>query len=241
MGNQSTISEQKLFSMMQYAPLGIAETDETGKIAFLNLLGKTMLSPLFASHNLNQDNLFSVLRLITPSVMEKIDNFHKEAGLILMNEVYSCSIPSQEGPTEKYINFIVNKISPDSIIISFDDITEKYLKERAMQRAQLEGAIEQGKLEIASGVLHDIGNAVVGFGSYLTRIKRALELNKPDHLENLSMFFADLQGDFAGLVGKAKAKAVVDMLKGITLTQKASREEIGKSISEQLNIITHIQ
>ena len=33
--------------------------------------------------------------------------------------------------------------------------------------AVLDKAVAQGKFEIASDVMHDIGNAVVGFGSYL--------------------------------------------------------------------------
>jgi len=81
----------------------------------------------------------------------------------------------------------------------------------------------------------------VGFGSYLTRIKRVFDQNNPGILQNLATFFSDQQKDFATVIGEAKAKAVVDMLNGIAQTQKSNREEISKSITEQLNIITHIQ
>ena len=39
--------------------------------------------------------------------------------------------------------------------------------EKTGMTAELDKAVAQGKFEIASGVMHDIGNAVVGFGSYL--------------------------------------------------------------------------
>ncbi len=51
--------------------------------------------------------------------------------------------------------------------------TQKEQLERHV--AVLDKAVAQGKFEIASDVAHDIGNAVVGFGSYLTRVKRLQE------------------------------------------------------------------
>lgn len=100
---------------------------------------------------------------------------------------------------------------------------------------------QQAKFEIASGVLHDIGNGVVGFGSYLNRIKRQLEQENIKNLENLTAFFITNNGAIATALGEPKAKALVDMLSGITSTQKNNQEEIRRSIAEQYNIISHIQ
>lgn len=105
----------------------------------------------------------------------------------------------------------------------------------------LDKAVAQGKFEIASDVLHDIGNAMVGFGSYLTRIRRLLDQDKPENLEKLAVFFGDRQPAMASAIGEEKAGAVIGMLSGIVQTQKNNQEEIGRSITEQLNIISHIQ
>jgi len=109
------------------------------------------------------------------------------------------------------------------------------------QQALLDRSVAQGKFEIASDVLHDIGNAVVGFGSYLTRIRRSLEQGNSDKLKSLAAFFATQQTAIAGAIGEAKAGAVVSMLNSITEAQRTNQEEISKSITEQLNIISHIQ
>ncbi len=100
---------------------------------------------------------------------------------------------------------------------------------------------QQAKFEIASGVLHDIGNGVVGFGSYLNRIKRQLEQDNVKNLENLTAFFTANTVAIASAIGEAKAHALIEMLNGITNTQKINQEEIRKSIVEQYNIISHIQ
>lgn len=107
--------------------------------------------------------------------------------------------------------------------------------------AVLDKAVAQGKFEIASDVMHDIGNAVVGFGSYLTRIRRLQDQDKPENLQHLAGFFEEKKSAISTVIGEEKASAVVKMLDGIALKQKNNQEEIGKSITEQLNIISHIQ
>jgi signal transduction histidine kinase len=114
-------------------------------------------------------------------------------------------------------------------------------KEEALKLALLDKAVAQGKFEIASDVLHDIGNAIVGFGSYLTRIRRSLEQNNLESLQNLAGFFTTQQTAMATALGEAKASAVVNMLDSINLSQKNTQEEVQKSITEQLNIISHVQ
>ena len=71
----------------------------------------------------------------------------------------------------------------------------KALNEQILQQKEqeLEKAIAQGKFEIASEVLHDIGNALVGFGSYLNRINRVSEKSSLDAIKNLNIF---LKGHF---------------------------------------------
>jgi len=113
--------------------------------------------------------------------------------------------------------------------------------DKILQRTILDKAIVEGKFEIASNVLHDIGNAVVGFSSYLNRIKQSLELDNSENLQQLSGFFETQQPALSGALGEAKADAVVKVLSGIVHTQKNNQADIGKSICEQEKIITHIR
>jgi PAS domain S-box-containing protein len=121
------------------------------------------------------------------------------------------------------------------------DVTEVKRLEEESHVAKVDKAVAQGKFEIASDVMHDIGNAVVGFGSYLTRIRRMQEKDNPENLRNLAMFFETNKSAINTAIGEAKASAVVKMLAGIALTQRSNHEEINKSIGEQFGIITHIQ
>jgi len=121
------------------------------------------------------------------------------------------------------------------------DITKVKKLEKEQHEAQLEKAVAQGRFEIASDVMHDIGNAVVGFGSYLTRIRRLQQEDSPENLKNLADFFENQKSAITIAIGEAKASAIIKMLGGIAQAQRNNQEEISKSITEQLNIITHIQ
>lgn len=123
-----------------------------------------------------------------------------------------------------------------------EERTNEIVKQKEeMHAVMLDKAVAQGKFEIASDVMHDIGNAVVGFGSYLTRIRRLQNEESPDNLRNLAGFFEKQKPVLTASLGEAKANAVVKILTSMGQTQKTNQEEINKSITEQLNIITNIQ
>jgi PAS domain S-box-containing protein len=121
------------------------------------------------------------------------------------------------------------------------DVTNIKVLEKERHEADLEKAVAQGKFEIAADVMHDVGNAVVGFGSYLTRIRRMQEENHPANLESLAEYLNVQHPALTSALGEEKATAVIKMMKGISLTQKTNQEEMNKTIEDQFNIIGHIQ
>jgi len=110
-----------------------------------------------------------------------------------------------------------------------------------LQEALREKAIQQGRSELAADILHDIGNAVVGMGSHLTRIRRSLDGNKDQLMQNLVTFFCTQQGQLAGVIGEEKAKAVISMLESLAASGRTMHEEIKNAAAGQLAILTHIQ
>ncbi|MFI5137036.1 MAG: PAS domain S-box protein [Sphingobacteriales bacterium] len=115
----------------------------------------------------------------------------------------------------------------------------KLLKQQKEQ--EVERAVAQGKFEMASEVLHDIGNAIVGLGSHINRINRALDQTNLESVKNLATFLMSQQVAIAGVIGATKAQALVEIIAGIIKTQTDNEGEIRGSVKELLNIITHIQ
>jgi signal transduction histidine kinase len=241
MENQLTRTRQKLTMFMNHASMGLAEIDNSGKIIHLNVKGEVLLEPVRRENNINDNNLYPVLSHMAPAIVEKIKDSADEAGNIVMDELHSFSHSSGGETIERHFKFMVIKMFTDCIIVGFEDIADKHSKDKVLQQAILDRAVVLGKYEIASNVLHDIGNAVVGFSSYLNRIKQSLELDNSENLQNLVGFFETHQPAISGAIGEAKADAVIKILSGIVQTQKGNQADISKSIKEQQNIITHIQ
>jgi signal transduction histidine kinase len=68
-----------------------------------------------------------------------------------------------------------------------------------------------------------------------------LEQNNSDNLQKLSAFFTTQRVALAQVFGELKAEAIMSMLAGISCGQQKDREEIGRSMKEQLTIVNHIQ
>jgi signal transduction histidine kinase len=175
-----------------------------------------------------KDNFHDLLARLAPCILEETSAFTGNNGLIFNGVV-------------DHLKITVTKLCIDSFVVSFEDVTEALAKEAAFREATVEKAVAQGKFEIAADVLHDIGNAVVGFGSYVTRIKRTVEADQGENIQHLADFFSAKQWEISQAIGEPKAAAVVTMLHSLAQARHVHREDIQKSISEQLGIITHIQ
>ncbi len=145
--------------------------------------------------------------------------------------------------SEEALNNLNKELNLQSVELSKQAEELKALNDQLIKQKEqeLEKAIAQGKFEIASEVLHDIGNALVGFGSYLTRINRVIENNNLDAVKNLHVFLKGQRTLLAEAIGDDKANALVAITLGISKTQTDNQKEVGASINELLNIVSHIQ
>ena len=113
--------------------------------------------------------------------------------------------------------------------------------ENLVENALLDKALAQEKYLIASNILHDVGNAVIGLSSYVSRIKRLLEQDNSDNLQNLAAFLKSQNDPIADAIGPTKADAIVKLVSGIAQTQKANQQDISSASLELQKIISHIQ
>src|SRR5215217_1749882 len=145
-------------------------------------------------------------------------------------------------------NITHRKQHEESLKLLNEELSEQAEELRALneqltlqKEQETEKAIAQGKFEIASEILHDIGNALVGFGAYLNRINRLLEKGNLKALNSLALFISTQQSVLAQAIGVDKASALVSLTETMSKTQTESDAELAKSVNELLNITTHIQ
>jgi signal transduction histidine kinase len=233
---------QKMMAIIYQIPMGLIETDLQGNIKQMNAKSVQLLMPYFYKNRLNGTNLHELLEKIAAELLIKVNKFQEPNGTIINQKRQEISFGNDlnKGIKQQFI-FTVNKLDEKSLMYIFDDISELYKKERELSLSIQDKAIEQSKFEMASGVLHDIGNAVVGFGSYITRIKRSFEQNDITTLENLKGFIEKNQITISETLGEKKANAIVELLDGILTNQRTNLSEIKQTIHEQMKIIGHVQ
>ena len=219
MENAVRANEQKFSAIIMNAPVGILEMDATGAVVFLNAMSRTLLASLYSFTE--KDNFHDLLARLAPGILEEINGYTGDNGLIFNGIV-------------RHFKLTVSKLCADSFIVSFEDIADVLEKELAFREATVDKAVAQGKFEIAADVLHDIGNAVVGFGSYLARIKRTVEADVGDSLRNLADFFSAKRPEISQAIGEAKAAALVTMLQSMSQAHHDHREDIQRSIQQRI-------
>ncbi len=237
MGDRTISEDQKLAFIIRHAAIGVMEIKEDGEIVSLNLVAEDLMELVTGRAVRAGANGFDILSLIDPELAAQIKNFKEPAGPIIDSQLYSTFV----GESEKYFLITASKMFSDCIIVGIDDITLGYNEERDLQLAEQEKAVAQGKYEIASEVLHDIGNALVGFGSHLTKINRALEDSGVENLEKLCVFIQQNQQALAIALGDQKASALITMIGALNTSVKKGVEVVKGSVNEQLRVTAHIQ
>ena len=238
----SDIQTQKMLSIIYQTPIGLIEAYMDGKIIQMNAKGIQLLMPLFINNNLTGENINELLEIEIPEILEEIKKFKNNSGGVIAQLTKELNLnKNTNNPIIKQFTFTVNKLDENSLLFVFDDITERYNKEKLLNETIRERAIEQSKFETASGVLHDIGNAITGFASYINKIKQAVAHLDVDNLNNLKLFVEGNSTAFVTAIGERKTAAVVDLIGEIVQNHQSSNTHINDLIGSQLNILSHIQ
>ncbi|WP_374163741.1 ATP-binding protein [Arcticibacter sp. MXS-1] len=230
--------ETKLRAILQNAPVGLVEIDEHGSIIEYNLVAAQLLSRISQMTPEPGKSLYQMLTVAGISLGERIKRSKACPGLIVSNEMFTLNRAENE---DWFFVLTATRMFEGCIIVSIEDVTSRLREEKALQQAEQDKAVAQGKYELASEVLHDIGNAVVGFGSYLTRISRALEQDNSTALANVVVFLKERKEAITAAVGLQKSIALINLIEGVGKVLSSSHVEIKTSVTEQLQIITHIQ
>src|SRR5580704_14582618 len=106
MNNQISPREQKLSSIVNNAPIGIAQIDNNGNLQELNLEGEKLLRPMVQAYDLRDNNLFSRFEPVAPDACASIRDAPGTPGIIFINSEYSFELPGIPSGPGRY-NYII--------------------------------------------------------------------------------------------------------------------------------------
>ena len=127
------------------------------------------------------------------------------------------------------------------------DVSEKVEMARRMAQAAEQEAIQRGKIAMAASVLHDIGNAVTGLGTTVTRFLGDDDWPEIAALDRLSAMVEEKRGELDAALGPGKGEALAHFireLRGSLADRRRRLGEDGRVMSKTLshvNEILHLQ
>lgn len=218
MSQKSPNDSQDLLAVILQAAIGLIVANKSGDIRHMNQMAEMMVMPLFKRAQVAPTNILTLLEMIAPGVANKVESFPEPQGFVITQQKQTVEMEHEGQKMVRHFFFSINKVSDASIVYSFDDITNYHEAQEEVARLNQEVAIDRSKFEMAAGVLHDIGNGVVGFGSQHTKIRRSLEENDLETLAKLKKFLEAQVGKLAEGIGEAKTKALISLEDGLRET-----------------------
>lgn len=114
-----------------------------------------------------------------------------------------------------WCRFIGKALDPENIqngsIWMFEDITE----EKEAQRIAEENAQQQGRIEMANNMLHDIGNAMTGISTYVLKPQMEKVWQEIKSLYQLRDLFTNSEDKLIEVFGKEKQRALSNFMKAL--------------------------
>lgn len=230
----------ELLAIIQEAAMGIIVANQEGQIKYQNKWGGQMTGMLFAQAGLPPENILKLLEMIAPGIATTVAEYSEPSGFILTQRKQTVVLDTPEGEMERHFFYSINRVAEDSYVYSFDDITDYHQTQEELARVNQQLAIDRSRFEIASGVLHDIGNATVGFSSHLTRTRRLLQETEIKRLQQLRAFLQNQKKPLAGALGEAKAGALLQLVSGLEENFEQTWRQLNKTTTEQMGIVSHI-
>jgi signal transduction histidine kinase len=233
--------EEKYALIVANAPVPLIEIGENGEVLQLNVAGEQLLDPLFAVYQLEPTHLFPLLDRIAPEMTAAIRSFHQPHGRIVYSLVKSFRLPPPASQNERYFQYHINKISPGWTIVHIEDHTERYEEQKLMQQSILEKAVAQARFEMAAELLHDIGNALTGLGSYHNQVCSVMDTDSGRGLRQAAGFLSEQRNNLEPRIGQQQFNALHTLLESTAQLMEENQQIIREVADGQQQIISHVQ
>lgn len=226
---------QKLLQFLYQVPMGIIEIDQEGTVGLMNPQATQDLLSIAPGTRLT--NLFDILDTYDSSVSEAVRQYESDFGSII--EKHPIEFTGQEGTTKNFW-IDISKISESSYTVILRDVTSYFQKEKQYIAAKEKAALERGKSEIATGMLHDIGNAITGMGSNVSKIHANSKWEELERLGQLQAFIESERQSLSKSLGLEKSDALATFIQELKKQFSERQDEIHCRTEKSMASIAHI-
>lgn len=236
----STRDYEQLLRFLYRVPVGLLEVDRQGAVRLMNAYASQVLLPV-AGSAAAAPNFFDVLDPFAPELPSLIAEYHAESGTVCSNRRFRLPSPtSGSGGSGAWYALTIERLSTDSYMVAFRDITDEVAREEQLQEATAQESEQRGRMEIAGSVLHDIGNAVAGLSGKVSRLLGEPTWRELTELRRLRSLVDAEAHTLAGALGAQRQAALVRFVDELISNLDARSGEIRQIAAEMAGTLDHV-
>ncbi|WNJ18046.1 HAMP domain-containing sensor histidine kinase [Pontibacter sp. G13] len=233
-------SYNRLKNFIYECPIGLADTTVDGKIISINATGSQLLVPIALSHGLDVENILQVVAFFDEELAEDIEDFEGSFGEVCASRYVKVYMSGLEHHPD-YLAFSVKRMDADTFMFAFRNVTQVVEQEEQTRKVLQERALQSGKLEMATNVLHDIGNVMTAIGGQLASMKSHESWEEILNIKRLIGMFEQHQSGLDDLFGAGKGGAILHFLGAISQSLDERYQHSEQAMQKLINHASHVQ
>lgn len=230
---EQELQQETLLKFIYQTPLGLAQFSDDGTINLLNATGVALFYQFYPE--LTHSNVYSLLQDDIPELKNQITS---ESGRPAPVEKIIRKIFNRE---DFYLKIKAIKLYQSTNMLIVDDITSEKRKETALADVNQKMAVEKGKLEVSSGILHDIGNGISGIKASLSKHLEHPEWDELNSFRKLIRYLEEEADSIGAAIGEKKGPALFKFMNEILKTMDSRRNSWTEQVSYLSSGIEHIE
>ena len=226
---------ERLLRFLYLCPVGLADFGPDGDVRMLNAVAAQLLMPI-ARHG-QLDNLFDALADVAPDLRRAVADYTPLSGPVVRGRV----LPVAAGAVRRHYSLDVIRIDPDTYMAALADVTEAVDNETAVREALQLSAVQEGRFEGLTSVLHDIGNGITGLGTRTAMLAATPAWEEVEQLDRLAEFVRKQRSALAPALGADRAGALVGFVDAVTARLRERMAQWRETLTFFVASISHVQ
>jgi signal transduction histidine kinase len=239
MSSHYEIEYSELLDFLNQCPIGLIKANAKGEIELMNGIGSQILFPLSIYSGVSLANIKDLLKYFDASIVEMVDSFEAFYGNICDEYRFQAAIGHSAHANS--FSITINRISENTYQYTFRDVSALVEKENELKHLIEASAMQAGKLEMSTGLLHDIGNAVTAFGTEVVNLKNALEWRELNDLTKLIEMFKSNLNSLDLALGHGKGADLSNFLKAVNKSLSKKNQRLQEGAERLYENTSHIQ
>ncbi|HEY0139189.1 MAG TPA: ATP-binding protein, partial [Nannocystis sp.] len=180
---------------------------------------------------------FHALVDVAPDLRHAVATYAPPSGPVVRGRVLHVAA----GALRRHYSLDVIRIDRDTYMAALADVTEAVDNETLAREALQLTAVQEGRFEVLTSVLHDIGNGITGLGTRTAMLAAGPAWEEVEQLDRLAQFVRQQRAALEPALGADRSGALVSFVDAVTARLRERMTQWRETLSFFVASIAHVQ